>query len=72
MPKETMDIILGMSPNDFILALAAMTSVVLLLVLWIIIRLETKMRMVEKKLDQIADNASQMVKLGMEFLGSKK
>jgi hypothetical protein len=72
MPKETMEIIMGMSPNDFILALAAMTSVVLLLVLWIIIRLETKMRMVEKKLDEIADNASQMVKMGVEFFGGKR
>jgi hypothetical protein len=72
MLKKTMEIIRGMSPNDFILVLAAMTSVVLLLVLWIIIRLETKMRMVEKKLDEIADNASQMVKMGVEFFGSKK
>jgi len=72
MQEETLEIIMGMSPKDFILGLAAMTSVVLLLVLWIIVRLETKMRMVEQKLDEIGENASQMVKMGMEFFGSKK
>jgi len=72
MPEETIEVLMGMSPNDFILALAAMTSIVLLLVLWIIVRLETKMRMVERKLDEIGENASQMVKMGMEFFGSKK
>lgn len=69
---ETVDAIMGMNPADFFLVMAAMTSVVLLLVLWIIIRLETKMKMIERKLDEIGDNASEMVKMGLKFFGGKK
>jgi hypothetical protein len=52
--------------------MATMVSLVFLLVLWIIVRLETKMRIIEKKLDTIGDNAAEMVQMGMKYFGDKK
>ena len=66
------DIILGMAESQFLLVMAAMTSVVMLLVLWIIIRLETKMKLVEHKLDEIGENAAEMVKMGLKHFGGNK
>tara|TARA_B100001013_G_C24445965_1_gene377597 strand:+ start:386 stop:592 length:207 start_codon:yes stop_codon:yes gene_type:complete len=66
------DIILGMAESQFLLVMAAMTSVVMLLVLWIIIRLETKMKLIEHKLDDIGENASEMVKMGLKHFGGNK
>lgn len=67
--KETVK---QMPPSDFLFALITMTSLVLLLMLWIILRLEIKMRAIEKKLDSIAENASEMVKMGMQYFRGKK
>jgi hypothetical protein len=67
-----MNQILGMSGESFFLTMAAMVSLVFLLVLWIIIRLETKMQMIEKKLDTIGDNAAEMVKMSLKYFGDKK
>ena len=66
------DIILGMAESQFLLVMAAMTSVVMLLVLWIIIRLETKMKLIEHKLDDIGENAAEMVKMGLKHFGGNK
>ena len=67
-----MDEILGMSGENFFVTMAGMVSLVFLLVLWIIVRLETKMKMIEKKLDSIGDNAAQMVQMGIKYFGVKK
>jgi hypothetical protein len=66
------DAISQMSQTEYLFLLAAILSVVLLLVLWIIIRMEWKMRMIEKKLDAIGENASEMVKIGLRYFGGKK
>jgi len=64
--------ILGMSSESFFVTMATMISLVFLLVLWIIVRLETKMKIIEKKLDTIGDNASEMVKMSLKYFGEKK
>lgn len=69
---EVSNLVMGMSETQFLLLMLGMTSVVILLVLWIILRLEMKMRMIEKKLDKIGDNASEMVKMGLRFFGGNK
>ncbi|MDP6117076.1 MAG: hypothetical protein QGG53_34880 [Planctomycetota bacterium] len=67
-----MNEILGISGERFFVTMATMVSLVFLLVLWIIVRLETKMRIIEKKLDTIGDNAAEMVQMGMKYFGDKK
>ncbi|MBI2193982.1 MAG: hypothetical protein HYU36_18550 [Planctomycetes bacterium] len=63
---------LGMEQADFLLVMAAMISLVFLLVLWIIIRLETKMKMIDRKLDTISDNSTELIKMGLRYFGGKK
>lgn len=67
-----MNQILGMSGENFFVTMATIVSLVFLLVLWIIIRLETKMRLIEKKLDTIGENAAEMVQMGIKYFGDKK